>query len=62
MGCGKRIPAIDGDETLAFGKKRNTVFWQDGELKRIKRKYGKRERKQWRQQVRRALRGDTDEF
>ena len=49
-----RVPMKDGDEVDAFGNWRKVNFWQDGELKRIKRKYNKRQRRQWKQDLRRG--------
>jgi len=41
----KRIPMKGGDEYDAFTNWRRYVYWQRGELKRIKRKYNKRVRR-----------------
>ena len=40
-----RIPSQGGDEYDAFTRWRKLFHWQQGELKRIKRRYNKRARK-----------------
>ena len=49
-----RIPSKGGDEHDAFTRWRKLLFWQKGELKRIKRAFNKRVRRE-------AKRGVKDE-
>lgn len=45
MKAGHLLPLRDGDAEDALTRARRFYFWQRGEIRRIKRRHGKRERR-----------------
>jgi len=49
-----KIPLIDGEEQDVFTNWRKILSWHKGEIKKVKRKYNKRTRRKWKEEIRRT--------